>query len=114
MRGRVGSAAYLYRANHLCRRCAAGHVYVYDREDRSLIRFSQAMVPQENMWTLPTKDGAHMTIPTWPCRTPSTWDRGAAAARPAGDHASPRVSNMVDSSASRGFLPAQSTNWKAW
>ena len=37
-----------------------GHVYVHDRKDCSLIRFSEAMVPQENMWTLPTKDGARM------------------------------------------------------
>ena len=31
-----------------------GHVYVHDRKDCSLIRFSDAMVPQENMWVLPT------------------------------------------------------------
>ncbi|RMD64694.1 MAG: quinonprotein alcohol dehydrogenase [Alphaproteobacteria bacterium] len=37
-----------------------GHVYVHDRRDCSLIRFSEAMVPQENMWTLPTKEGARM------------------------------------------------------
>jgi alcohol dehydrogenase (cytochrome c) len=37
-----------------------GHVYVHNRSDCSLIRFSEAMVPQENMWTLPTKDGARM------------------------------------------------------
>jgi alcohol dehydrogenase (cytochrome c) len=37
-----------------------GHVYVHDAKDCSLIRFSEAMVPQENMWTLPTKDGARM------------------------------------------------------
>jgi glucose dehydrogenase len=37
-----------------------GHVYVHDARDCSLIRFSEAMVPQENMWTLPTKDGARM------------------------------------------------------
>jgi alcohol dehydrogenase (cytochrome c) len=37
-----------------------GHVYVHDRKDCSLIRFSQAMIPQENMWTLPTPDGARM------------------------------------------------------
>ena len=37
-----------------------GHVYVHDRKDCSLIRFSDAMVPQENMWTLPTKEGARM------------------------------------------------------
>jgi alcohol dehydrogenase (cytochrome c) len=37
-----------------------GHVYVHDRKDCSLIRFSEAMVPQENMWTLPTKEGARM------------------------------------------------------
>jgi alcohol dehydrogenase (cytochrome c) len=37
-----------------------GHVYVNDRKDCSLIRFSEAMVPQENMWVLPTKEGARM------------------------------------------------------
>jgi len=37
-----------------------GHVYVHDAKDCSLIRFSEAMVPQENMWVLPTKDGARM------------------------------------------------------
>ncbi len=37
-----------------------GHVYVHDRSDCSLIRFSESMVPQENMWVLPTKDGARM------------------------------------------------------
>ncbi len=37
-----------------------GHVYVHDRKDCSLIRFSDAMVPQENMWVLPTKEGARM------------------------------------------------------
>ena len=33
-----------------------GHVYVHNRDDCSLIRFSEAMVPQENMWVLPTKE----------------------------------------------------------
>ncbi len=37
-----------------------GHIYVHDRRDCSLIRFSEAMVPQENMWVLPTKDGTRM------------------------------------------------------
>jgi PQQ-dependent dehydrogenase (methanol/ethanol family) len=37
-----------------------GHVYVHDRKDCSLIRHSEAMVPQENMWVLPTKEGARM------------------------------------------------------
>jgi alcohol dehydrogenase (cytochrome c) len=37
-----------------------GHVYVHDRKDCSLIRFSDAMVPQENMWVLPTAEGARM------------------------------------------------------
>jgi PQQ-dependent dehydrogenase (methanol/ethanol family) len=37
-----------------------GHVYVHNRSDCSLIRFSEAMVPQENMWVLPTKEGARM------------------------------------------------------
>jgi len=33
-----------------------GYVYVHSRDDCSLIRFSEAMVPQENVWTLPTKE----------------------------------------------------------
>ena len=37
-----------------------GHVYVHNRDDCSLIRYSEAMVPQENMWVLPTKEGARM------------------------------------------------------
>src|ERR1700687_2256514 len=37
-----------------------GHIYVHDRRDCSLIRFSEAMVPQEHMWVLPTKEGARM------------------------------------------------------
>src|SRR6202161_851966 len=37
-----------------------GHIYVHDAKDCSLIRFSEAMVPQENMWVLPTKDGSGM------------------------------------------------------
>ena len=37
-----------------------GHVYVHNRDDCSLIRFSEAMVAQENMWTLPTAEGARM------------------------------------------------------
>jgi len=37
-----------------------GHVYVHNRDDCSLIRYSEAMVPQEDMWSLPTKDGQRM------------------------------------------------------
>lgn len=37
-----------------------GHVYVHKADDCSLIRFSEAMVPQEDMWTLPTPEGARM------------------------------------------------------
>ncbi len=37
-----------------------GHIYVHNRKDCSLIRFSETMVPQENMWQLPTKEGARM------------------------------------------------------
>src|ERR1700716_234445 len=37
-----------------------GHIYVHDRKDCSLIRFSDAMIAQENMWVLPTKEGARM------------------------------------------------------
>jgi alcohol dehydrogenase (cytochrome c) len=37
-----------------------GHIYVHDAKDCSLIRYSEAMIPQENMWVLPTKDGSRM------------------------------------------------------
>jgi PQQ-dependent dehydrogenase (methanol/ethanol family) len=37
-----------------------GHIYVHDRNTGKLIRFSEAMIPQENMWVLPTKTGARM------------------------------------------------------
>jgi alcohol dehydrogenase (cytochrome c) len=37
-----------------------GHVYVHDRSNGKLIRFSEAMIPQENMWVLPTAGGARM------------------------------------------------------
>jgi alcohol dehydrogenase (cytochrome c) len=37
-----------------------GHIYVHERNTGKLIRFSDAMIPQENMWVLPTKQGARM------------------------------------------------------
>ncbi len=37
-----------------------GHVYVHDAKTLELIRFSDAMIPQENMWVLPTANGARM------------------------------------------------------
>jgi PQQ-dependent dehydrogenase (methanol/ethanol family) len=37
-----------------------GYVYVNDRKDCSLIRFSEPMVSQEGMYTLPTAQGARM------------------------------------------------------
>jgi len=37
-----------------------GHIYVHERNTGKLIRFSEAMIPQENMWVLPTKEGARM------------------------------------------------------
>ena len=37
-----------------------GHVYVHERNTGKLIRFSEAMNPQENMWVLPTATGARM------------------------------------------------------
>jgi alcohol dehydrogenase (cytochrome c) len=33
---------------------------VHDRSNCNLIRFSEAMIPQENMWVLPTAEGARM------------------------------------------------------
>jgi len=37
-----------------------GHIYVNRRDNCGLIRYSEAMVPQENMWVLPTAQGARM------------------------------------------------------
>ncbi|HEX5386437.1 MAG TPA: PQQ-binding-like beta-propeller repeat protein [Gemmatimonadales bacterium] len=37
-----------------------GHVYVHDRSNCQLIRYSEAMIPQENMWVLPEPNGARM------------------------------------------------------
>ena len=37
-----------------------GHIYVHRRDNGELIRFSEAMIPQENMWVLPTAQGARM------------------------------------------------------
>ena len=34
-----------------------GHVYIHNRDDCGLIRFSEAMVAQENMWEPPTPEG---------------------------------------------------------
>ncbi len=37
-----------------------GNVYIHNRKDCSLIRFSEPMVDQTGMWTLPTAEGAKM------------------------------------------------------
>jgi PQQ-dependent dehydrogenase (methanol/ethanol family) len=37
-----------------------GHVYVHDRKDCRLIRFSEATIPQENVWAVPTPEGTRM------------------------------------------------------
>lgn len=37
-----------------------GHIYVHNRADGKLIRFSEAMIPQEDMWVLPTAEGKRM------------------------------------------------------
>ena len=37
-----------------------GHIYIHNRNDLSLVRFSDPMVPQENMWVLPTPEGKRM------------------------------------------------------
>ena len=50
------------------------------RKDCSLIRFSEAMVPQENMWVLPTQGGrAHAAGRQW--RRRMVADRGQPRAR---------------------------------
>ena len=37
-----------------------GHIYVHRRDNGELIRYSDAMIPQENMWVLPTPQGSRM------------------------------------------------------
>jgi alcohol dehydrogenase (cytochrome c) len=37
-----------------------GHIFVHRRSDCSLIRYSEAMVPQDDMWRLPTRHGTRM------------------------------------------------------
>jgi len=37
-----------------------GNLYVHDRSNGHLIRFSEAMIPQEDMWSLPTPEGKRM------------------------------------------------------
>ena len=37
-----------------------GHIYVHERETGKLIRFWEAMIPQDNRWVLPTTTGARM------------------------------------------------------
>ncbi|MFO1352826.1 MAG: PQQ-binding-like beta-propeller repeat protein [Gammaproteobacteria bacterium] len=39
-----------------------GHIYVHDRATGKLIRFSDAMVPQDGLWSLPTKEGTRMEL----------------------------------------------------
>jgi alcohol dehydrogenase (cytochrome c) len=39
-----------------------GHVYVHDRRDGKLLRYSEAMVPQDGMWSLPTPQGTRMEL----------------------------------------------------
>jgi len=39
-----------------------GHIYVHNRSSGNLIRFSDPMVSQEGLWTLPTKEGARMSL----------------------------------------------------
>jgi len=39
-----------------------GYVYIHDRNTGELIRYSEGMVPQDGLWTLPTKDGAKMML----------------------------------------------------
>ncbi len=39
-----------------------GHIYVHDRSNGNLIRFSEAMVSQEGLWSLPTPKGTRMSL----------------------------------------------------
>ncbi len=39
-----------------------GHVYVHDRNNGNLIRFSDPMVSQEGLWSLPTPQGTRMSL----------------------------------------------------
>ncbi len=39
-----------------------GHIYVHDRNNGNLIRFSDPMVSQEGLWSLPTPEGTRMSL----------------------------------------------------
>ena len=39
-----------------------GHIYVHDRSNGNLIRFSEAMVSQQGLWSLPTPEGTRMSL----------------------------------------------------
>jgi len=39
-----------------------GHIYMHDRSNGNLIRFSDAMVSQEGLWSLPTAQGTRMSL----------------------------------------------------
>jgi alcohol dehydrogenase (cytochrome c) len=39
-----------------------GHIYVHNRSNGNLIRFSEAMVSQEGLWSLPTPQGTRMSL----------------------------------------------------
>jgi glucose dehydrogenase len=39
-----------------------GHIYMHDRSNGNLIRFSEAMVSQEGLWSLPTPQGTRMSL----------------------------------------------------
>ncbi len=39
-----------------------GHIYMHDRSNGNLIRFSEAMVSQEGLWSLPTAQGTRMSL----------------------------------------------------
>jgi alcohol dehydrogenase (cytochrome c) len=49
-----------------------GHVYVHDRKDCRLIRFSEATIPQENIWAVPTPEGTRM-LPGMLVESPRPW-----------------------------------------
>ena len=66
-----------------------GYVYVHDRKDCSLIRFSEPMVSQKDRWVLPTPDqaarsqgGAHVPRRQWRRRVVADGDRSRPAAWP--------------------------------
>ena len=68
-----------------------GHIYVNDRKDCSLIRYSEPMMPQKDRWTLPTPRSRRARAC---CRAPMAASNGRRS-RPIRTSASPMRSTCI-------------------